>query len=120
MLSVGGLSSASTSVALAAAAISLFGFLRWLIPFLCVRMDARADRVERREQDVDRKMVKRLEHVEQELELFREATMKMIARMAEVMPGDVVLLQVAQMLKRRPRSPGLPLDELTDKLGKMA
>lgn len=100
---------------MAAACIVGFGFLRWLIPFVCQRLDVRNARLERREKDVEHRMNKRLEFVELELELYRGATMKLVNRMAEKLPADPVLQEVARMLRITPR-PTMALDELAEKL----
>lgn len=104
-----------SSAPLAAASIAAFAFLRWLIPFACQRLDARADRLERREKDVESRMNKRLEFVELELDLYRSATMKLVNRMAEKLPADPILQEVARMLRIAPR-PTASLDELAEKL----
>lgn len=103
------------SVALAAA----LRFVRWFSEFLAKRLDARADRLDRAEQAIERRMNKRLEHVEAELARYRLATMKLMGAFAEIAPGNPVLAEVAKIL--RETMPIVPpdgkLDGLIDKLG---
>lgn len=90
----------SFAIALAIGFASALRFLKWLVPFICQRLDERADRIDEREQAVERRMVKRLEHVEHELEKYREALMLLFNRMAEKDPADPVLRDVARILRR--------------------
>lgn len=109
----------SLAVAAAIAFAALLRFLKWLVPFICQRLDQRADRIDEREQAVERRMVKRLEHVEHELELYREALMLLFNRMAEKDPADPVLRDVARILRRAvPIDFGEPDQDLIDQLDK--
>lgn len=105
------------ALALAIAFAAALRFLKWLVPFVCQRLDQRADRLEAREQAVERRMVARLEHVELELELYREALMLLFNRMAEKDPADPVLRDVARILRQAvPLDLSEPDQDLIDKL----
>lgn len=107
------------AVALAIAFAASLRFLKWLVPFICQRLDERADRIDEREQAVERRMVKRLEHVELELSKYREALMLLFNRMAEKDPADPVLRTVARILHEAvPLDLGEPDQDLIEKLDK--
>lgn len=109
----------SLALAIAIAFAAALRFLKWFVPFICQRLDERADRIDAREQAVERRMIKRLEHVEGELEKYREAVMLLINRMAEKDPADPVLRDVARILRKAvPIDFGEPDQDLIDKLDK--
>lgn len=99
------------AVAVAIGGAGVLRFVRWLIEFIARRLDIRADRIDAREEAIERRMIKRLEHVERELEATREALMLMINRMAEKDPADPVLRDVARILRN-----AIPIVERRDDL----
>lgn len=77
-----------------------FRFTRWIVEFTAGRLDRRSSALDAREQAIEEKFNSRLRHVEFELEQYRMATMRLVTRMAEVMPQDPVLTDVANILRK--------------------
>jgi hypothetical protein len=82
-------------------------FIRWLVEFICKRQDIRTGRLDDRERNLEARFNARLAHVEQELELYREATARLVQRVAEVFPADPVLRDVAEILRK-----AIPFDNM--------
>lgn len=97
---------AAKPLSLAIVFVGTLRFLRWLIPFVFERMD-----VSRGE------LGKRLSHVEKELDRYREATMRLVASMAERDPSNPVLIDVSRIL--RSALPLVPDDDNRDLLDKL-
>jgi hypothetical protein len=83
-------------------------FLKWLIEFVTERLDV--GRVQ---------LGQRLEHVEQELDAFREAAMLLLSELAKIDPDNAALFRVARMLRQTPPITGAGLDELERRLAAM-
>lgn len=108
----------SYALAIAIVFAATLRFLKWLLPFVAQRIDARAEWIDGREKAIERRMIKRLEHVEHELANYSEALMLLFNRMAEKDPTDPVLLDVARILRRAvPIDLAEPDQDLIDKLG---
>lgn len=93
------------AIAIAAIVHALFRFLRWIIEFLAARMDVGHKR-----------LADRLEHVEQELDAFREATMLMIGVVAKTDPTNPALARVARIIRQTAPITRLDTDELVERL----
>lgn len=95
-----------------------FRFIRWLAEFVARRLDARSDRLERREKNIEERYDARLKHVEADLDRYRSATMMLLKAIAEIDPKNSALGDVARIL--RSTVPVVPpsddLDGLIDKL----
>ena len=103
----------------AAVSIVLIGFVRWAIEFVFRRSDMRADRVEKREKDMETRINARMAILEAELGIYREATMVLVEALANKDPGNPALLRVSHLLRSAiplPKSPDAGLDGLIDKL----
>jgi hypothetical protein len=74
-------------------------FVRWFIEFLAKRFDLRAARLDQRELAIEEKFNARLRTVEQELDRYRRATMRLVNRLATQLPQDPVLAEVAEILR---------------------
>lgn len=88
----------SRTIAAAIALVGLLRFLRWLVPFLCERLDRRSERLGLRETAIEHKMNQRLKHVEQELARWRTATMCLFNALAKKDPTNPALGIFAQII----------------------
>lgn len=104
------------ALALALGFTATLRFAKWLVPFICQRLDVRNVRLEAKERAADSRMNKRILHLEMELDCFREATMKLLNVVAEIAPGHRALADVARMIRKTPPIAGVELDELTARL----
>jgi hypothetical protein len=101
-------STAPRAVALALGLGFLLRFLKWLVEFTFARLD------------VSRSALgKRLQHLEAELDDYREATMLMIGVVAKIEPGNPVLVKVAQLLRRTAPHATMDVDELARRLNEI-
>lgn len=80
-------------------------FVKWLIMFVCERLDVGRDA-----------LAKRLKHVEQELDDYRELALVMISVVAKIDPVNPALSLAAERLSRRAPRATLELTELLDRL----
>lgn len=101
-------------IAVAVAFLGGLKFVKWAVEFGCSRLDARAAAVLARELAVEKRFNQRLKHVEIELALYREATMRLVTAFAEFDPTNSVLSDVAKILRRA--SPTVPPDPELDNL----
>jgi hypothetical protein len=111
---LGGLSLALPSAGGGAIALSIFlvglitasfRFLKWLIVFVCDRLDiGRAE------------LGKRLRHVEQELDAFREVAMTLLAALAKADPDNPALAHAARILRQTPPITEFEIGELVERL----
>lgn len=102
---------------LIAAAIAFVGtlrFIKWAAPFVFERLDARADRIDKRELEIQRRFNLRLRHVELELDRYRRATMALVNALAKKDPANPVLTEVATILSSA--MPMVPEDPELDQL----
>lgn len=113
------IASTTPSAKLVGGSIMLVGLLRfgrWLIEFVSRRLDIRDERISAREAKHAEKIDERLREMKGDLDRYREAAMMLVNRMAEVLPGDPALKEVARIL-----SGGAPsLDTLAQQLGALA
>ena len=77
---------------------AFFRFLRWAVEFSCGRLDMRSDRVSKRERDYENKIERRLNHLEQEVALYRRATVILNGALAKIAPDNPALSEVAAIL----------------------
>lgn len=92
-------------------------FIRWAVEFIAKRMDLRSARLDQRERDLEERFNARLRHVEQELDRYRRATMRLVNRMADQLPKDPVLAEVAEILRAAVPLPSSELGgDLMDRL----
>ena len=75
-------------------------FVRWAVEFACGRLDMRIDRVGKRERDYEAKIEDRLNQLEQEVALYRRATVVLNGALARIDPGNAALGEVATILAR--------------------
>lgn len=101
-------------IAVAIAFVGGLKFIKWAVEFGCTRLDARAEAVLARELAVEKRFNQRLKHVELELELYREVSMKLVNAFAEFDPTNPVLSDVAKILRRA--APIVPPDASLDNL----
>lgn len=95
-------------------------FIRWFAEFVAKRLDLRSTRLDQRERDLEQRFNARLQQIEQELDRYRRATMRLVNRMAQQLPQDPVLAEVAEILRAAVPMPtdGLGGD-LMDRLNKI-
>lgn len=79
---------------------ALFRFLRWAVEFSCGRLDIRSDKVGKREQDYEDKIELRLVQLEQDVMLYRRATVILNGALARIDPANKALSEVAMILMR--------------------
>jgi len=94
-----------------AGAIALFAalrFLKWLIPFVFERMDVS-----------HKHLGQRIQHLEVELDCYREVAMMLISAVASIEPGHPSLVRAARLLRDRAPRTTLELDELYERLAQM-
>lgn len=94
-------------------------FLRWAIEFVCKRLDLRSARMDEREAALERKFNDRLRHVEDELELYREALMFLVNAVADKDPANPALREVTQILRQVYRPPERAADDLDHLINKL-
>lgn len=105
-------------IAVSIAFVGGLRFVKWAVPFAFERLDHRAAALDAREKAVEARFNSRLKHVEQELALYREATMLLVGAFAEIQPANPVLSEVAKILRRVTPvvAPTAELDGLIDRL----
>jgi hypothetical protein len=84
-------------------------FIRWSVEFVAKRLDLRSSRLDQRERDLEQRFNARLHQIEQELDRYRRATMRLVNRMAQQLPQDPVLAEVAEILRS---AVPLPTDDI--------
>lgn len=99
------LETAPRAAALALGLGLVFRFVKWAVEFAFARFDVNRSQLGRR-----------LRHVEQELDAYREATMLLIGVVAKIAPENPALLRVSQILSTIAPRATIELDELTRRL----
>lgn len=73
--------------------------VRWVFEFCVGRIDKRQEALAMREQAFERKLNERVSKLEQELAIYREATMLLVNALASKDPSNPALQQVARLLR---------------------
>lgn len=103
----------------AAVIIAFIRFVRWSVEFVWGRLDMRTNRVEARERDLEARINARLNIVETELGIYREATMVLVEALSKRDPANPALLRVAHLLRSAillPADPDPRVEEILDQL----
>lgn len=79
--------------------LAIFRFIRWLAEFIAKRWDVRSERLDQRERDLEQRMEGRLRSLERELDRYRDATMRLVAALAERDPTNPALIEVGRSLR---------------------
>jgi hypothetical protein len=87
---------------------AVFRFLKWLIIFVCDRLDIGRE-----------ELWKRVKHLEQEMDDWREVAMSLLAALAKVDPDNPALLHATRILRQKTPIATQDLDELVDRLNQI-